>query len=238
MATHGCLRKCAWPKALFMYLSRAKPSPPNSPPSLSGPIQRVWLNTPVTFNCTSAGFYPPEIHVTWWQNEQELHGAKSDVCSNDGSRTYQVQSTITVPAKIDSPVTCRINHSELNQPIHSTFNISDIVNEPSPPSVSGPDGQVLSNTNVTIYCKSAGFYPKEISVIWEQNGIMLQGSNLNIILNDTDKTYQALSNVTVTATINSTVTCRINHTAFDEPKQSIFELKNIVKGKVCSYLML
>ncbi|XP_043938301.1 tyrosine-protein phosphatase non-receptor type substrate 1-like [Protopterus annectens] len=100
-----------------------------SPPSISGPTERVRFNTNVTFNCKSERFYPPEVNVTWWENEIELLGSKSEVSFDYGSMVYQVQSNITVVARINTPVTCKINHALLDQPINSTFRINNIVKD-------------------------------------------------------------------------------------------------------------
>ncbi|XP_043938311.1 tyrosine-protein phosphatase non-receptor type substrate 1-like [Protopterus annectens] len=105
-----------------LYVNR-KPSPP----SISGPTERVLLHTNVTLSCRAVRFYPPEVNVTWWENEIELLGSKSEVSSDNGSMAYQVQSNITVVARINTSVTCKINHALLDQPINSTFKINNIV---------------------------------------------------------------------------------------------------------------
>ncbi|XP_043938331.1 rano class II histocompatibility antigen, A beta chain-like [Protopterus annectens] len=98
-----------------------------SPPSVSGPKHRVDINSSVVVSCVSTGFYPKEINLTWWKNEEELHGFKPDIQPYGADKTYQVQSNITVRAEIDSYVTCKINHTSLDQPINSTFKINDIL---------------------------------------------------------------------------------------------------------------
>ncbi|XP_043938296.1 tyrosine-protein phosphatase non-receptor type substrate 1-like [Protopterus annectens] len=96
-------------------------------PVVFGPSGQVLIDTNVTLSCNSAGFSPPNITVTWWQNNREIQGSKSEVNFSDKNNTYQVQSNITVQAKIDSPVICRINHTALGQPIESNYTIINIV---------------------------------------------------------------------------------------------------------------
>ncbi|XP_043938299.1 tyrosine-protein phosphatase non-receptor type substrate 1-like [Protopterus annectens] len=201
-----------------------------SPPSISGPNQQVWLNSYVTLSCLSAGFYPKEISITWWQNEMEFQNETITVSSYNGNKTYEVQSNITVQAKIDSSFTCRINHTALQQPMNSTFQITNIVNDPSSPSISGPRERVLLNTSMALTCTSEGFYPKDINVTWWQNGAEIKESKQDVTLYGINQTYKVQSNITVPGKIDSTVTCRINHRALQQPKEAIFNMNDLLKG--------
>ncbi|XP_043938306.1 tyrosine-protein phosphatase non-receptor type substrate 1-like [Protopterus annectens] len=195
-------------------------------PSVSGPADQVMFNTNVTLSCISVGFYPANILVTWWEDDREFHVTKPDVRLYE-DKTYQVQSNITVPAKIDSLITCRINHTALQQPINSSFKIN-VKGEPSLPSVSGPTEQVMFNTNVTLSCISVGFYPADILVTWWEDDRELHVTQPDVRLYE-DKTYQVQSNITVPAKIDSLITCRINHTALQQPINSSFKIN--VKGE-------
>ncbi|XP_043940637.1 signal-regulatory protein beta-1-like isoform X2 [Protopterus annectens] len=135
---------------------------------------------------------------------------KITVSSYDGGKTYEVQSNITVQAKINSSVTCRINHTELQQPITSTFQITDIVNlMPSTPEISYHKKE---NGNATLTCTSSGFYPGNASVVWIIYGNQIKELQTDIISKTEDGTYN------VTSTINvkvkdyiSGVICEIAH---------------------------
>ncbi|XP_043938309.1 tyrosine-protein phosphatase non-receptor type substrate 1-like [Protopterus annectens] len=201
-----------------------------SPPSISGPTKQIMLNENVTLSCTSDGFYPKEINITWLQNGKEVLNSTKVVYLNMANKGYHVQSNVSIQAKIDSPVICRITHTALELPITSTFQMNNITKGPPHPSVSGPRDRVLLNTNVTLTCTSSGFYPSNISVTWWKNGTELPNPKKAIHLYGEDKTYRVQSNITVLAEIDSTVTCKINHTALDKPLHSAFNINDIVKG--------
>ncbi|XP_043938300.1 tyrosine-protein phosphatase non-receptor type substrate 1-like [Protopterus annectens] len=160
----------------------------------------------------------------------ELPGSKPDIHSYGAHKTYQVQSNITVQATIDSYITCKINHTSLEQPIISTFTMNDIVKgEPSLPSVSGPTEQVMFNTNVTLSCTSVGFYPADILVTWWEDDRELHATQPDVRLYE-DKTYQVQSNITIPAKIDSLITCTINHTALQQPIHSTFKINVKVRS--------
>ncbi|XP_043938443.1 signal-regulatory protein beta-1-like [Protopterus annectens] len=205
-------------------------------PSISGPTAQIVLNTYVILSCASEGFYPQDINVTWLQHDRELQGSTSDIHLYGQEKTYRVLSHIIVPARIDSPVTCRINHIALDQPVHSTFEMNSIVKgAPSHPSVYGPGARALLNTNVTLTCTASGFYPSNISVTWWKNDTELPIPKTDVNLNGEDKTYRVQSNITVLAEIDSSVTCKINHTALDTAIHSVFNINDIVKVGRVSY---
>ncbi|XP_043938308.1 tyrosine-protein phosphatase non-receptor type substrate 1-like [Protopterus annectens] len=203
-----------------------------SPPSVSRPKDRADINSSVVVSCVSTGFYPEEITLTWWKNEEELRGSKLNIQPYGADKTYKVQSNITVQAEIDSYVTCKINHTSLDQPINSTFKINDIVKgKPSHPTISGPTKEIQQNTNVTLSCTSAGFYPPDINVTWWENEMELHGTKPEVQFDSENKTYQVQSNITVLAKEESSITCRISHTALEQPINSTFNI-NIMKGKL------
>ncbi|XP_043913177.1 tyrosine-protein phosphatase non-receptor type substrate 1-like [Protopterus annectens] len=200
-----------------------------SHPSISGPTEQTMINKNVTLSCTSEGFYPKEINITWLQNGMEVLNSAKIAFLNMTDKTYHVQSNITFPAKIDSPVICRITHTALELPINSTFQMNNIVKEPSTPSISGSKMRTELNESLTLTCKSEGFYPKNISVTWWQYETELQGPKTDVTSYGVDKTYKVESSITIPAKIDSFVTCRIHHTALDRPINSTFRINDIIK---------
>uniref|UniRef100_A0A8C3F306 Ig-like domain-containing protein n=1 Tax=Chrysemys picta bellii TaxID=8478 RepID=A0A8C3F306_CHRPI len=87
-----------------------------SAPSVSGPPSRAEPGPPVTFTCTSGGFSPRDIAVTWLKNGAKLPAPQPRVLPAHESVSYSVSSTVGVSLTTGdtrSQLTCQIEHSTL-----------------------------------------------------------------------------------------------------------------------------
>lgn len=114
-----------------MLLPAASPSAP----SMSGPPSRAEPDTSVTFTCTSGGFSPRDITVTWLKNGTKLPAPQPQVLPEHKSVSYNMSSTVGVSltrGDARSQLTCQIEHSTLLAPLRGTYNLSDALRGRSP----------------------------------------------------------------------------------------------------------
>ncbi|XP_043927923.1 signal-regulatory protein gamma-like [Protopterus annectens] len=205
-----------------LYVNR-KPSSP----SVSGPAEKVILNSRVTVKCTSRGFSPPEINITWFQKETMLTKSSPNVTSNDGNRTYNAESNITLLAHINSPVTCRISHAALEQPLNAVFNFNDILKAiPSTPVIS----YTKKENAVMLNCTSLRFYPKNIRIQWAKDGKQIKELPENNISETTGGTFKITSIIKFAVTkanISSSITCQIVHLTGNSTSEQL-HLKDVI----------
>ncbi|XP_075757034.1 signal-regulatory protein beta-1-like isoform X3 [Pelodiscus sinensis] len=98
-----------------------------SAPSVSGPPSRAEPGTPVNFTCTSGGFSPRDITVTWLKNGVPLPAPQTRVLPEHENVSYNVSSTVGLNLSAGdarSQLTCQIEHSALAAPLRGTYNLS------------------------------------------------------------------------------------------------------------------
>uniref|UniRef100_A0A3B3RPG4 Ig-like domain-containing protein n=1 Tax=Paramormyrops kingsleyae TaxID=1676925 RepID=A0A3B3RPG4_9TELE len=72
--------------------------------------------------CTSGGFYPRTVTVTWSHNGSPLDGAKDNIVRSEPNGTFSVCSTITVGSLTPhrrGTLSCEIHHVALSQPLRA-----------------------------------------------------------------------------------------------------------------------
>ncbi|XP_030389063.1 tyrosine-protein phosphatase non-receptor type substrate 1-like isoform X1 [Gopherus evgoodei] len=189
-----------------------------SAPSVSGPPSRAEPGPPVTFTCTSGGFSPRDITVTWLKNGAKLPDPQTQVLPAHQSVSYNVSSTVGVSltrADARSQLTCQIEHSTLPAPLRATYTLSDVLRVPPRLQVgTAPAVPVALNTSVTFTCHAEGFYPKDASLTWLENGNETNLGKSSALSENADGTYTLQSSLEVKATeqrSQSMFTCRVVH---------------------------
>nr|XP_042703305.1 signal-regulatory protein beta-1-like isoform X2 [Chrysemys picta bellii] len=189
-----------------------------SAPSVSGPPSRAEPGPPVTFTCTSGGFCPRDIAVTWLKNGAKLPAPQPRVLPAHESVSYSVSSTVGVSLTAGdarSQLTCQIEHSTLPAPLRATYNLSDALRVPPRLRVdTAPAAPVALNESVTFTCHAEGFYPKDASLTWLENGTETNLGNPSPLAENPDGTYTLQSSLEVKATEQrnqSVFTCRVVH---------------------------
>ncbi|XP_007445445.3 signal-regulatory protein beta-1-like, partial [Python bivittatus] len=102
-----------------------------SQPLLRGPPGRI-TGSRASFNCSSEGFSPREITVTWLKDGKEIEGAQTRILDSGEQQniSYRVESTVEVllgKGDIRSQLTCQIHHSSLEAPLQQDFPLGDIL---------------------------------------------------------------------------------------------------------------
>ncbi|XP_050774293.1 tyrosine-protein phosphatase non-receptor type substrate 1-like isoform X2 [Gopherus flavomarginatus] len=189
-----------------------------SAPSVSGPPSRAEPGPPVTFTCTSGGFSPRDITVTWLKNGAKLPDPQTQVLPAHESISYNVSSTVGVSltrGDAHSQLTCQIEHSTLPAPLHATYKLSDALRvSPRLQVGTAPAVPVALNTSVTFTCRAEGFYPKDASLTWLENGNETNLGKSSALSENADGTYTLQSSLEVKATeqrSQSVFTCRVVH---------------------------
>nr|XP_008170413.2 signal-regulatory protein beta-1-like isoform X3 [Chrysemys picta bellii] len=189
-----------------------------SAPSVSGPHSRAEPGPPVTFTCTSGGFAPRDITVTWLKNGAKLPDSQTRVLPAHKSVSYSVCSTVGVnltAGDTRSQLTCQIEHSTLPAPLRATYNLSDALRVPPRLRVgTAPAAPVALNESVTFTCRAEGFYPKDASLTWLENGNEMDLGKPFHLTENPDRTYTLQSSLEVNATEQrrqSAFTCRVVH---------------------------
>ncbi|XP_038225964.1 tyrosine-protein phosphatase non-receptor type substrate 1-like isoform X2 [Dermochelys coriacea] len=207
---------------------RASPSAP----SVSGPPSRAEPDPSVTFTCTSGGFSPRDITVTWLKNGAKLPAPEPRILPEHESVSYNMSSTVGVsltPGDAHSQLTCQIKHSTLLAPLHGTYNLSDALRVPPRLRVgTDPAAPVTLNESVTFTCHVEGFYPKDANLTWLENGNETHLGKSSPLAENPDGTYTLQSSLEVKATEQrnrSMFTCRVVHDS--QPPVSASEMLRI-----------
>ncbi|XP_043383499.1 tyrosine-protein phosphatase non-receptor type substrate 1 isoform X2 [Chelonia mydas] len=189
-----------------------------SAPSMSGPPSRAEPDTSVTFTCTSGGFSPRDITVTWLKNGTKLPAPQPQVLPEHKSVSYNMSSTVGVSltrGDARSQLTCQIEHSTLLAPLRGTYNLSDALRVPPRLRVgTDPAAPIALNESVTFTCHAEGFYPKNASLTWLENGNETNLGKSSRLAENPDGTYTLQSSLEVKATEQrnrSMFTCRVVH---------------------------
>ncbi|XP_075757038.1 signal-regulatory protein beta-1-like isoform X2 [Pelodiscus sinensis] len=189
-----------------------------SAPSVSGPPSRAEPGAPVNFTCTSGGFSPRDITVTWLKNGAPLPAPQPKVLPEHESVSYSVSSTVGLSLSAGdarSQLTCQIEHSTLAASLRGTYNLSHVLRVPPRLQVgSDPVGPVARNESVTFTCRAEGFYPQGASLSWLENGNETDLGKPSLQTENPDGTFTLQSSLEVRATEQrnqSVFTCRAVH---------------------------
>ncbi|XP_029142788.1 signal-regulatory protein beta-1-like [Protobothrops mucrosquamatus] len=109
----------------------AKPSQP----VVRGPTRRVVAGSRASFNCSTEGFSPQEITVSWLKDGKKIQAAQTNILNSDETESisYQVESTVEIPLEqgdVKSQLTCQIQHRSLDGPLQQAFPLSDVLRAP------------------------------------------------------------------------------------------------------------
>ncbi|KAM7150075.1 tyrosine-protein phosphatase non-receptor type substrate 1-like isoform 2-T2 [Macrochelys suwanniensis] len=203
-----------------------------SAPSVSGPRSRAEPGPPVNFTCTSVGFSPKDINVTWFKNGAKLPDPQHQVLPKNGSVSYSMSSTVGVSLTAGdtrSQLTCQIEHSTLPAPLNATYHFSDALRVPPRLRVdTAPAAPVALNQSVTFTCRAEGFYPKDANLTWLENRNEMNLGNSSAPAENPDGTYTLQSSLEVKATEQrnqSVFTCRVVHDS--QPPANVSEMLRI-----------
>ncbi|KAL7991207.1 hypothetical protein Chor_002446 [Crotalus horridus] len=106
----------------------AKPSQP----VVRGPTRRVAAGSRAFFNCSTEGFSPQEITVSWLKDGKEIQAGQTNILNSDGTESisYQAENTVEIPLEqgdVRSQLTCQIQHRSLDGPLQQAFPLGDVL---------------------------------------------------------------------------------------------------------------
>ncbi|XP_019365320.1 PREDICTED: tyrosine-protein phosphatase non-receptor type substrate 1, partial [Gavialis gangeticus] len=189
-----------------------------SAPSVSGPASRVERGSPVNFTCTSEGFSPRDITVTWLWDGAKLAAQPPQILPEHASVSYRMSSTVarTLTVRdIHSQLTCQIEHSTMSAPLRGTYNLSQALRvSPRPRLATNYSGAVPLNEMVVFTCTLVGFYPNAARLTWMENGNETEPEKSPSPTENPDGTFSLTRTLAVRATEQrnqSSFTCRAVH---------------------------
>ncbi|XP_051701135.2 signal-regulatory protein beta-1 isoform X2 [Oryctolagus cuniculus] len=191
---------------------RAKPSPPQ----VSGPGTRASPGQRVNITCTSAGFFPGNISMRWFENGTELPALETQVLSPPGASSYSVTSTVLVSlslSSLHSQITCQVAHSELQSPLREHVNISQFLQVVPTVTISAHRIPELQASVLT--CHVQGFYPKDLRVAWLPRSACVQTSEAPGSTPNPDGTFSKDCHILVSTSElrDDRVTCQVGQEA-------------------------
>ncbi|KAJ7332197.1 hypothetical protein JRQ81_014377 [Phrynocephalus forsythii] len=189
-----------------------------SPPSISGFKGRVESGALVNFNCSSDGFSPRDITVTWAKDGRAIQPSQIRVWPEGESISYQVWSTAEVrltKEDVRSQLLCRITHNTLPSALEQSFSLGDVLRVPPNVRVeTSPSSPVPLNDTVTFICNVEHFYPSNASLIWLENNTKSETAKVEPVTQNSDGTFSLKSTLDLIATEErnlSVFTCLVTH---------------------------
>ncbi|XP_054836441.1 tyrosine-protein phosphatase non-receptor type substrate 1-like [Eublepharis macularius] len=186
-----------------------------SQPSIAGPPSRVDSGTSMPFNCSSDGFFPRDIELTWLKDGRLIQASHTVILPPGESISYNIVSTVQVfltEKDVKSELTCQIQHSTLRgRSLRQSFKLGDVLRVAPKVSVeSGQQLEVTVNQVVTILCSAKGFYPNDTRLVWRENGSETDLGMAESATQDWDGTFSVKNSLKVNATEernHSVLTC-------------------------------
>ncbi|XP_065501789.1 tyrosine-protein phosphatase non-receptor type substrate 1-like [Caloenas nicobarica] len=197
---------------------QAKPSTP----VVSGPGRRAGPRQSLPFTCTSGGFFPEDISVKWLKDKAPIAAQPPQITPGRMKSSFDMSSTVTVTLQesdIRSQLVCEVQHPTLKYPLDGTYPLRRALRvSPRVQVVLDPSSPVNLNQTVNFTCHVKGFYPRDVTVTWLENGTELKVENVSRAVETPQGLFELRSLVEVQATEEkngSTFTCRVVHNAQD-----------------------
>ncbi|XP_060541106.1 signal-regulatory protein beta-1-like [Pantherophis guttatus] len=194
----------------------AKPSQP----LIRGPTRRITVGSLASFDCSSNGFSPREITVSWLKDGKEKQVDQISNLDSDGteSMSYKVESRLIIPLEqgdVKSQLTCQIQHRSLDSPLQQTFALRDVISVPPKVHLEiNPPPPIQLNSSVTVTCNAESFYPDGATMeLFPKDAPSRKGTVAPSILNP-DGTFSLKSNLEMMATEDrefSMFLCQVQH---------------------------
>ncbi|XP_019403880.1 PREDICTED: tyrosine-protein phosphatase non-receptor type substrate 1 isoform X1 [Crocodylus porosus] len=189
-----------------------------SAPSVSGPASRVEAGSPASFTCTSEGFSPRDIAVTWLKDRAKLTAQPPQILPEHANVSYRMSSTLAwtlTVGDIRSQLTCQIEHNATSAPLRGMYNISQALRvSPRLRLAASYSGAAPLNEMVAFTCSLEGFYPNVANLTWMENGNETKPEKSPSPTENPDGTFSLTRTLEVRATEQrnqSTFTCRAVH---------------------------
>ncbi|XP_039224664.1 signal-regulatory protein beta-1-like [Crotalus tigris] len=194
----------------------AKPSQP----VVRGPTRRVVVGSRASFNCSTEGFSPQEITVSWLKDGNKIQAGQTNILNSDGTESisYQAENTVEIPLEqgdVRSQLTCQIQHRSLDGPLQQAFPLGDVLRVP--PKVhleTSPPSPVQPNATVTVTCHAESFYPDDAEVELFTKALPSRKGTVGPRTPNPDGTFSLKSHLEMVATEDrnsSMFLCQLQH---------------------------
>ncbi|KAJ8397175.1 hypothetical protein AAFF_G00440090 [Aldrovandia affinis] len=111
------------PERQFMVWVRA---PPSAPVVTVAPPGDVWAGRPLEVTCTTQGFFPGDVTVTWSFNGSPVVGTDELTPGADADGTFYTRSTISVTPTAShhgGVAACEVHHTSLSHPLRANITL-------------------------------------------------------------------------------------------------------------------
>ncbi|XP_070600518.1 tyrosine-protein phosphatase non-receptor type substrate 1-like isoform X2 [Erythrolamprus reginae] len=140
-----------------------------SQPVVLGPTRRIMAGSRASFNCSTGGFSPREITVSWLKNGKKIPAAPAKILDSEEKQSisYRAESMVEIPLEqgdVKSQLTCQIQHKSLegHGPLQQTFALGDVLRvSPKVRLETNPPSPVQLNISMLVTCNAESFYPDD-----------------------------------------------------------------------------
>uniref|UniRef100_A0A8C5KDN6 Ig-like domain-containing protein n=1 Tax=Jaculus jaculus TaxID=51337 RepID=A0A8C5KDN6_JACJA len=161
----------------------------------------------------------PEIQISWFVNNVEVHTAQTHPQEKQSNSTFRVVSELPILHQDwlkGKEFKCKVNSTDAPSPIERT--ISKVKGQAQVPQVYAlpPPQEQMTKNMVTLTCMVLGFYPGDIDVEWQRNGEPEQNYKNTLPVLDSDGSYFLYSKFNVEKRRwqqGETFTCSVLHEA-------------------------
>ncbi|KAF3815900.1 hypothetical protein GH733_016199, partial [Mirounga leonina] len=131
--------------------------------------------------CVVVDLEDPEVQISWFVGDQEVHTANTKKPEEQFNSTYRVVSVLPIVHQDwlkGKEFKCKVNNKALPSPIQKT--ISKARGQAHQPNVYvlPPSRDEMNKNTVSVTCLVKDFYPSEVDVEWQSNGQQMPESKL------------------------------------------------------------
>ncbi|XP_058032788.1 tyrosine-protein phosphatase non-receptor type substrate 1 [Ahaetulla prasina] len=193
-----------------------------SQPVVLGPTRRITAGSRASFSCSTGGFSPREITVSWLKDGKKIPGGQTNILNSDEKQSisYRAENTLEIMldrGDVKSQLTCQIQHRSLDGrgPLQQIFALRDVLRVP--PKVrleTSPPSPVQLNVSVTVTCNAESFYPDDAKVELFPKDAPSRKGKVGAKTSNQDGTFSLKSNLEMMATEDknfSMFLCQVQH---------------------------
>ncbi|NXP71422.1 SHPS1 phosphatase, partial [Ramphastos sulfuratus] len=205
-------------------------------PVVFGPEQRAGPGESATFTCETGGFFPRSISVRWLKNQAPISAQQPQISPGQSNSSYSLSSRVTLTLQredVRSQLACEVQHPTLRAPLRGTYRLREALRVSPSVRLLPEPSSVDVNQTLNLSCRAEGFYPREVSVSWLENGREEKVENTSRAAETRQGLFELSSLLEVQATEEkngSAFACRVLHDG-QEPVSRTFTLWIAVPAK-------
>ncbi|XP_070796345.1 tyrosine-protein phosphatase non-receptor type substrate 1-like [Pituophis catenifer annectens] len=193
-----------------------------SQPVVLGPTRRITAGSQASFSCSTEGFSPREITVSWLKNGKKISDGQTNILNSDEKQSisYRAENMVEILLErgdVKSQLTCQIQHRSLEGrgPLRQTFALGDVLRVPPKVRLEiNPPSPVQLNASVTVTCNAESFYPEDAKVELFSKDAQARKGKLGVKTSNPDGTFSLKSNLEMMANEDknsSMFLCQVQH---------------------------